>query len=780
MKRYIFYLTLLLLIFPGVPCLASHIVGGEMNYRFLGNNDYEITLTVYRDCFNGIPPFDDPASIGIFDDRGNLINTIEANITRQQSVPNAINSPCVTPPTNVCYELAQYVFTTTIPAGSGACTIAYQRCCRNYSIINIDNVMGTGATYMTVIADPLIAPVNSSPVFNLWPPTFICKDAPFTFDHSATDLDGDSLVYGLCYPNDGADIVIPIPNPPGPPPYSPIVFLPPYSLNDPFGGVPLHIDSITGIMKATPNSEGQFVYGISVKEYRNGVYVGETRRDFQVNVVSCPAYTVASILSPTIACGTFDAHFINNSFNASSYKWSFGDSTIVGDTSSIINPFYAYPDTGDYLATLIAYSPNNSSCNDTTEGIVHIYPLFQSDFFISNNHCSNVFSFADQSYGINGVANFWSWNFGDNSISSVQNPVHVYNSPGEYNVILSSSADSACLDTIVKRVFVLPIPKSNFTLLLDTCSFTIKTKNSSSFAVSYQWDYGDSNTDYNFEGNHNYINPGDYNIQLIVASDSFCLDTSYIHISIPPLPVADFYYDALLCDSNVQFQNLSQNAKEFIWDFGDSEISNLETPSHIYSQSGFFPVQLTAISVNNCQVITNKNIFFMSRKKADYDTRIDSCKGLLKFIDVTKGATNYYWQFGDGGTSQDQTPVHKYLKEGKYNVLLTVNHETICSDSVLKTVTYEAPLGEKVFIPNSFSPNGDGHNDLFEISIFRPCEIYKLTIFNRWGQKVFESDDASNIHWDGSFNGEKLAEDIYVYILESSDNRRQGIISIFR
>ena len=780
MKRYILFFPLFLLIFAETPSLASHIVGGEMNYRYLGNYKYQITLTVYRDCINGRAPFDDPASIGVFDERGNLISITQAYIDHEQQVPNAINSPCIDPPTNVCYELAQYIFEIIVPAGSGACTIAYQRCCRNYSIINMADVQGTGATYVAVITDPVLAPINNNPVFNAWPPTFICKNAPFTFDHSATDPDGDSLVYELSYPYLGADIIDPQPNPPGAPPYSPIIFLPPYSITNPFGGSPLRIDPISGIMKATPFTEGQFVYGITVKEYRNNVYIGETRRDFQINVGACPAFTVASIFSPTVACGRLDANFINNSFNASIYKWDFGDNLTFSDSSSLKNPVYSYPDTGDYVAKLIAYSPYNPLCNDTVEGIVHVYPPFSSNFNISNIHCSNEFTFYDRSFGVNGFANHWLWNFGDNSVSFASNPDHAFNSPGEYTITLSASVDSACNDTMVKKVYVLPIPVADFSLALDTCAFTIETKNTSSYSVIYQWSFGDQKVDYFLEGKHKFNNPGNYNIQLVVASDSFCVDTTYRQVNIPPLPFADFYSDALLCDSNIHFFNLSTNAKRYLWDFGDGESSSFDAPEHLYSLSGYIPVSLTAISSSNCLATMKKDIYFLSRKKADFSFTIDSCQGLVNFKNVTNNGLNYFWQFGDGSTSTDKIPYHKYKNDGNYNVLLTVNNETICSDSILKTVNYESPLGERTFVPNSFTPNGDGLNDLFMISTFRPCETYKMTIFNRWGQKVFESNNVANVGWDGTFNGEKLAEDIYVYIVESDNYRKQGIISIYR
>ena len=66
------------------------------------------------------------------------------------------------------------------------------------------------------------------------------------------------------------------------------------------------------------------------------------------------------------------------------------------------------------------------------------------------------------------------------------------------------------------------------------------------------------------------------------------------------------------------------------------------------------------------------------------------------------------------------------------------------------------------------------------MSVYRPCDIYKLSIFNRWGQKVFEVNDASGFFWDGTFNGEKLAEDVYVYLLENNNLIRHGTITILR
>jgi gliding motility-associated-like protein len=752
-----------------------------MNYHYLGNNLYEVTLTVYRDCYNGIPPFDNPAAIGVFNSNNQLISNLHVQITvPPQQVPNAINSPCLIPPTDVCYEVAQYVFTLTLPAGAGAYTIAYQRCCRNGSIVNLANVQGTGATYFAVIPDRTLVPVNSNPVFTNWPPTFICKDAPFTFDHSAIDADGDSLVYEVSNPFEGGDQTFPIPDPPNNPPYNNVTFIAPYSMFDPFGGDPLQINSSTGILKATPNSQGQFVYGIKVKEYRNGVLIGETVRDFQVNVVDCPNITVASIYSPTISCGSLDANFINTSFNAATYNWFFGDPTTLNDTSTLKNPTYTYPDTGDYIATLVAYSGINPDCNDTAQGIVHVYPEFMTDYYMSGKHCSNVFSFSDMSYGLSGNATYWLWNFGDNEVSFDPDPVHTFVNPGDYDVMLITSADSSCLDTMIKKVHVLPVPVSNFSFVLDTCSLKIILKDSSTYTSGYRWEFGDWTSAFFKEGTHKYNAPGTYDISLIVSSDSSCYDTSYSQVTIPPLPIPDFDYTVAVCDSEVQFINLSMNHINSVWEFGDSDTSQQESPKHIYSISGTVPVTLTIKSQFNCPGILNKDIFFISKKEPYFDFSVDSCKGEIQFIDLSNRAAFYRWDFGDGTSSASTNPVHIYKSEGEHIVKLIVNDETTCADSITKTINYEAPLGEKVFIPNSFTPNNDGHNDIYSISIFRPCETYKLTIYNRWGQKIFETDDATNVHWDGSFNGERLGEDVYVYILENNGNRKEGTITILR
>ncbi len=131
---------------------------------------------------------------------------------------------------------------------------------------------------------------NNSATFTLSPPLFLCQGQPFVYDHSALDPDGDSLVYSFYTPYDGDNGNGPLdPTFPGnTASFQPVLWEPGFSATNPLGGAPLNLDPSTGILSGTPPMLGQFVVGIKVQEFRNGVLIDETLRDFQINVVNCP------------------------------------------------------------------------------------------------------------------------------------------------------------------------------------------------------------------------------------------------------------------------------------------------------------------------------------------------------------------------------------------------------------------------------------------------------------------------------------------------------------
>jgi hypothetical protein len=243
-----------------------------------------VTLTVIRDCYNSLTHFDEFASIGVYNRNNAYLFQVLVPPSDSSILPNTASTPCLVAPNNICYMIAHYRTTINLPPLAGGYQLAYQRCCRNHTIANVANVAQVGATYYATVPDRAIVAENSNPVFTMLPSTFICRNEPFVFQNSATDADGDSLVYQMCMPLNGGTQAAPNPQPPELPPYDSIIWQPPYTLSNLMGGVPMAIQSSTGTLTATPSFLGQFVYGVSVKEYRNGVYLGETRRDFQVNV----------------------------------------------------------------------------------------------------------------------------------------------------------------------------------------------------------------------------------------------------------------------------------------------------------------------------------------------------------------------------------------------------------------------------------------------------------------------------------------------------------------
>ncbi|MFM1875141.1 MAG: hypothetical protein RL266_878, partial [Bacteroidota bacterium] len=373
MKRLVLLLSILF-IFGVQQSKATHIVGGELVYTHLGGSQYAITLVVYRDCLGGQAAFDNPANVGIFNSNGALVQNLNFALDSVVTLQSTINSSCVVAPNNVCTEAGYYTEIVTLPPIPGGYTIAYQRCCRNAVVQNITDPGDVGATYVATIPGSESQPANSSPYWTQLPPLYVCVNLPFQFNHSAFDLDGDSLVYSLCTPYEGATAGAPQPDPPAAPPYTPITWEPPYSLTDMMGGpVPLTINSVSGQINATADAVGTYVIGLCVREYRNGILLGETRRGIQVNVVNCQAPVAlpddVNEISPNsfINCTEF-VEF--NAFNSAGFNiwWDFGDPTTTSDQATTQQTTWTYPGPGTYDLTLVVYNPinpNDPLCTDT-------------------------------------------------------------------------------------------------------------------------------------------------------------------------------------------------------------------------------------------------------------------------------------------------------------------------------------------------------------------------------------------------------------------------------
>ncbi|MEM7035418.1 MAG: gliding motility-associated C-terminal domain-containing protein [Bacteroidota bacterium] len=304
-KQLVFALGLICLLWT--PARATHIVGAELYYECINpnTNSYQITLRMLRDCLTGQAEFDDSIYVFVFPSAN------PTNVT-WYPIPLPLNTPtveptnwddCVGQPYPLCVEEAIYTRIVTLQPVTGGYDLGWARCCRNQNIDNLFNPLDQGVTFLAHIPGPEDADCNSMPNFTNQMPTFICVGEEFYFDHSATDQDGDSLVYSLTRPYDGLNFQgigagnANVGNPPpvvdpqnlmGPPPYQFVTYSSPaFTATDPFGPNSASIDPATGVLRIEAPNIGVYVVAISVFEYRNGVLLSENKKDLQIHVVQC-------------------------------------------------------------------------------------------------------------------------------------------------------------------------------------------------------------------------------------------------------------------------------------------------------------------------------------------------------------------------------------------------------------------------------------------------------------------------------------------------------------
>ncbi|MEX2589136.1 MAG: PKD domain-containing protein [Chitinophagales bacterium] len=581
MKYFIYLLLFQVLILFQVG-KASHLVGGDFYYDCLGNNQYRFTLNVYKDC-NALGPnvadFDDPAFIGVYEG-SNHISTEYIFLDDTTKIPAIINNPCLQAPPDVCVEEGTYEFIINLPNSTAGYKLVYQRCCRNHTIVNLNQPSNQGATFSIDIPPSNLVTCNSSPRFNEFPPIAICANDPLVFDHSATDPDGDNIVYELCAPIDGGSQVDPRPSPPGPP-YNNVQYSAGFSAGAPLTATPpLSIDPNTGILSGTPTSVGQYVVGVCAKEYRNGILIGETRRDFQFNVTDCTSNVEASV--PTIdndpvaslgtegvfvyECQDFTVNFINNSSNGTTYDWDFGVSGTTQDQSSDFEPSYTYPDTGAYIVRLIVNQ--GFPCADTTDVVVRIYPIFTTDFSFVDICRNEAAEFEDLTQSSYGTINNWEWDFGDGNTSNIPNPTHQYSSDGTYTVRLISENSKGCRDEMEKELTVLNTPNTDFeispTCIDEPINFNNTTTISSGSISSYEWIFSNGQNSTQNNTTQTYNSLGNQSVLLIAESNSGCKDSLLRTFTVHPLPTVSISNDTSICEDEKVVLNAS-GGTDYSW-----------------------------------------------------------------------------------------------------------------------------------------------------------------------------------------------------------------------
>ena len=689
---------------------ATHLVGGEITYECLGNNEYLVTLIIFRDCGpTSQAPFDNPGNLTVYRGNGQFYASISAPLLTTVQLPNTTNNPCLQAPPNVCTEKGIYQFMLTLPPDPEGYLVVHQRCCRNNSINNIPNPGSWGNTYAIEI--PANPPCNSSPSFNYDPPVVLCSMDSLYLDQSVTDLDGDSIYYELCAPlhgggnqvNTGNGPNSPLPIPASAPPYTNVPFGPLYNVNNPLPANPgLAIDPFTGIMTGTPNALGQFVFAICATEYRNGVPLSTVRRDFQFNVVNCNSNVIAVVMPQDIAtrCIGRTLQFFENSLNASFFEWDFGDpASGPNNTSTLTSPTHTFSDTGLFEVRLIA-NPG-WPCADTTTRLFYVQDPIDAAFDVITNNC-----FDDQQFQF------------------------VFRNPGEIPT-----------DALIEWDFS-PGAVTRFSNDLSPPNIT-------------------------FQGY------GPYTITVTITYKS-CVATFSRNIELFDRPsISTVFSDRQGC-APFEFQvpdiNLGTVGNfEIEWDFGDGNQSTQLQPTHIFDQPGVFFVNMKLFTTSGC-IDTLYNSFRVTVYRTPISNFVvdpDQVSYYEPMVKVTNiGATpeeQIYTEMGDGAGYLGNTFTHNYSDTGRFTVMHIITTPDGCADtSYAEVYVFPETL---VFVPQVFTPNEDGVNDIFQWSVTGVRE-FEMIIFSRWGDQVFRTEDP-NEYWNGGYNnvGNPMQEGVYTWVI---------------
>lgn len=425
-------------------------------------------------------------------------------------------------------------------------------------------------------------------------------------------------------------------------------------------------------------------------------------------------------------------------------------------------------------SVLVYYLPNvNFNANDACHGKPTLF----------SNVSSNAVSF--------------DWNFGEpssgnNNTSNMINPTHLYSSYGGFSSTLVATSSNNCKADTVMNVAVRRSPVADFTskvICVDyDAAFTNLSSSPDGTIALHQWDFdGDGVIDQTVQTpTFAYTSSGDQKVRLIVTTQFGCIDDSSKIIYAHPKPVAKFESDKkngcpTLCVNFKNLSSISTGSFTSEWDFGDgSSASTAQNPSHCY-QAGNYDLTLSLTSDVGCKSKLNYvgAVIVAPNPIAGFITTPDEIDEEEPVVNIQSNAssdvvfTKYYVS---DGTNFYKANVTHYLKnlDGKTKpmVVQIVSNKYGCVDTLYKVLDVKPAYS--LYIPNTFTPNGDGRNDEFQakgVGILK----FSMQIYDRWGHSVFETKDIYST-WDGKVKGgdELIKEDVYIWKAQVIDILNQS------
>lgn len=357
-----------------------------------------------------------------------------------------------------------------------------------------------------------------------------------------------------------------------------------------------------------------------------------------------------------------------------------------------------------------------------------------------------------------------------------------------------TGTSAGCSSTAITTVTVNPTPtvtvSPSATAYCDGGSATLTANG----AATYTWSpaTGLSAT----TGASVTANPTVTTVYTVVGSSLGCTNNASSTITVHPNPVVDFVADepngcVTHCPLFTNLSTIASGSMAYVWDFGDGSTATSSAAQHCYPDTGSYTISLTATSNNQCitQLVKNNYINVYPNPIAGFTadpTTTTVLNPKFQFTDASVGATEWYWNFGDGITLSNlvPSPSHVFpttMDNGSYTITQEVRNQYGCLDRTAVDV-YITP-NISIYIPNTFSPNADGRNDVFRAYGENIVE-FTMQVFNRWGQELFFSAVMEE-GWDGTYLGKQVENDVYVYRItyrgsDDSSGKPIGSVTLFR
>ncbi len=502
----------------------------------------------------------------------------------------------------------------------------------------------------------------------------------------------------------------------------------------------------------------------------------------------------------------------NNLASDISYAYNFDD-TFVDVSGDVLIP-HEYPNlSGQSIRKQPTLTATNEwGCIATHSTDIIVAPYIKANFIMNKDAgCSPLrIDFTNGSEGYMDSE----WWFGDGTTSLDKNTRHTFNNPSmsvdanyKVTLIVSTGGVGGCTDTMTRTVKVYGTPKAQFTLSPLTQDYIGRAPIAMNHLISdsplqYTWSvapYG-SYTRGNVISHDAHPSPymidtwGKFDFQQKITNNAgLCPDSLKVTVTIiAPAPVAGFEPVAPGCAPyKVQFiPQAPSYADYYEWKFGDGSYASYATnPEHTYWDAGTYVVKLIVRNSNGQADSIEHTVVVNPTPQIVFEVKPESMSvgQSVRAFNYTNHATStgqsypvwYRWDWGDNSpTDTLANPLHVYQKAGDFTITLTAGTYTNpqCVASVSLTKTLQVNDTEDIVLPNAFKPSIDGvpsndihpsgyQNNLFYPPVLSPVRKYSLTIFNRWGQMIFETKDPTK-GWNGYHNGRLCDEGIYIYKIE--------------